>query len=144
MNDYSHVNDPYVRGEGGNAGKLFRGEQHLSASDTPVSASIPTLNGSGDIVGNPAYQIPGNPALINSSGVWAAMPARVYAGQGSGGYTYYPMQNPDGYIYYDRLLYRSDLTAQRDSPNYRSLPSSPTTPGRGYRFLDGRRGDVYG
>lgn len=144
MGDNIHINSPQERGEGVNAGRLFRGEQHLSATDTPVAGVIPLQNGSGDIVGNPAYAIPGKPALINSSGVWAAMPARVYAGQGSGGYTYGPMGNPDGYIYYDRVLYRSDLTPRRDGPNYRASPSSPTTPGQAYRFLDGRRGDVYG
>jgi hypothetical protein len=136
MTDNVHINSPYDRGEG--AGDLWRGERHNSSTDTPVSNTIARLTGSGDITGDPAYSLPGQPALLNGNGVWGAFPPL------SPSYSRYPMVNPDGYIYRDTLLYRSDTTARRDSPNYRTLPSSPTTPNDRYRFLNGRRGDVYG
>lgn len=120
--------------------RLFRGETYLSNTNVPVVGSLPPLNGSGDITGDPAYPIPGKPPLLNGNGTFDIMPGRALMGN----LTWYPMQNPDGYIYRDTLLYRSDLTPRRDGPNYRTLPASPTTPGDRYRFLDGRRGDVYG
>lgn len=134
------VNTPYDRGEGVNTGRLFRGDLRLSAGDGPSSAGIAPDNKSGDISGNPAYVLPGNPALLNGNGTYGLMPERAYMGN----VTWYPMANPDGYIYRDTLYYRSDLTARRDGPTMRTLPSSPTTPVDRYRFLDGRRGDVYG
>lgn len=140
MTDNIHVNSPYDRGEGAHAGRLFRGERRLSASEGEVAPTIATQNSSGDIAGNPAYRIPGSSALLNGNGNYGIMPAIAYMGN----ITWGPMSNPEGYIYRDTLLYRSDSTPRRDGPLYRTLPSSPTTPVDRYRFLDGRRGDVYG
>jgi hypothetical protein len=136
MTDFIHVNDPYVRGEADSA-QNWRGERHLSSAE-PFSGSIMPRSASGDITGNAAYALPGQPALLNGNGVWGAFTPL------SPSYNGFPMQNPDGYIYRDTLLYRSDTTPRRDSPNYRMPPSSPTTPNDRYRFLDGRRGDTYG
>lgn len=129
-------NNPYERGEIPH--NVVRGEYHLSSGSGAVSDNIAPKTQSGDIVGNPAYPVPGAPALINGNGVWGAFPMIMVQN------SQFPMENPSGYIYRDKLVYRSDMYGGRDGPNYRSLPSSVTSPTSRYRFLDGRQGDVYG
>ena len=134
MADNVHINSPYDRGEA--AGRLYRGETHLSYAETDIYKAPARLYGQAQ---GGAYQLPGRDLYVPAD----VMPVRVLENRASATVPGLP-GNPDGYLFGNVLIYRSGTTPRRDGPRLRALPASVTVPGDSARFMDGSRGNVYG
>lgn len=102
-----------------------------------------------------SYPVPSNVVAKNAVPDWY-QPESAYQVPGTQvfgtGRTWYQMpQNQDinhvpiSLHIDEKMLYRSNLSApRRDAPDSRIFAQSMTAPSNNARFLDGRKGDVYG